>query len=142
MSNLIKNTLIASALIASGTVAEAAGAFKLTSPDIVEGRPLAMAHVANVFGCSGGNISPALEWSGAPEGTKSFVVTAYDPDAPTGSGFWHWSIANIPVSITKLAGGITPNNAPAGSVQVRNDYGFQGFGGACPPPGRVHRYIF
>ena len=104
MPRTIKITLAVIGLAALATTGHAADAFKLVSPDIAEGRQMAMNQVANVFGCNGGNISPELAWSNAPAGTKSFVITAYDPDAPTGSGFWHWSIANIPVTVSKLGG--------------------------------------
>jgi Raf kinase inhibitor-like YbhB/YbcL family protein len=76
-------------------------------------------------------------WNGAPEGTESFAVTVYDPDAPTGSGWWHWFAFNIPADVTSLPGGGEVNG-----VQLTNDYGVEGFGGACPPPGVVHRYQF
>ncbi|MDR6232424.1 Raf kinase inhibitor-like YbhB/YbcL family protein [Pseudomonas psychrotolerans] len=98
------------------------------------------------FGCSGGNVSPQLSWRGAPAGTQGFAVFAYDPDAPTGSGWWHWQVVNIPKDVTSLAAGAgdpSKNNAPAGSVSIKNDYGAVGFGGACPPEGHgVHRYQF
>jgi Raf kinase inhibitor-like YbhB/YbcL family protein len=85
----------------------------------------------------------AASWSGAPEGTKSFAITAYDPDAPTGSGWWHWNAVNIPASVNSVELGASGNGAmPAGTVEITNDYGTAGFGGACPPPGEVHRYIF
>jgi Raf kinase inhibitor-like YbhB/YbcL family protein len=117
-------------------------AFEVTSPDITEGRPLAMAQIANGFGCSGGNVSPGLAWKDAPPGTKSFVVTMYDPDAPTGSGWWHWTVYNIPASATGLptAAGSGGAGLPTGAVQGRTDAGTAGFGGACPPPGPAHRY--
>ncbi|HST91236.1 MAG TPA: YbhB/YbcL family Raf kinase inhibitor-like protein [Brevundimonas sp.] len=87
-----------------------------------------------------GNRSPHLKWSGAPEGTKSFAITCYDPDAPTGSGFWHWTLANIPVDVTELAEGAP---VPAGAVEGRTDFGEPGFGGAAPPQGHgPHRYVF
>lgn len=121
----------------------AAQAFDLTSPEMSEGQPLGTAQVFAGFGCEGGNQSPELAWSGAPEGTKSFALTAYDPDAPTGSGWWHWSVVNIPAEVTSLAPASSATPAmPEGAVELTNDYGTTGFGGACPPPGEVHRYIF
>ena len=98
------------------------------------------------FGCNGGNLSPQLSWSNVPQGTKSFAITAYDPDAPTGSGWWHWVAVNIPTSTTSLetgAGSENSKNMPAGSQMFRTDYGSKSFGGACPPEGdKVHRYQF
>ncbi len=121
----------------------AADGFRLSSTSVAEGETLAAAQVFSGFGCRGGNQSPQLSWSGAPAGTKSFAVTAYDPDAPTGSGWWHWNVVNIPADTTALRAGASGASAlPKGSVEVRNDYGASGFGGACPPPGEVHRYVF
>lgn len=115
----------------------------LTSPDFTEGATLPKAQVLNGFGCSGGNLSPALDWSGAPEGTKSYILTLFDPDAPTGSGWWHWTVANIPASVTGLAAGASPAGLPKGAVEGRTDFGAAGFGGACPPEGAApHRYVF
>lgn len=98
------------------------------------------------FGCSGGNLSPQLSWTGVPKGTEAFAVLAYDPDAPTGSGWWHWQIVNIPKDVTTLAtgaGDLSKNVTPADSINIKNDYGVMGFGGACPPKGHgVHRYQF
>ncbi len=120
-----------------------AGGFALGSVDVAEGRPLSSAQVLNGFGCTGGNVSPELHWSGAPAGTKSFAVTVYDPDAPTGSGWWHWVVFNIPASTASLSAGVGSGGAlPVGAVQSRTDFGAPGFGGACPPPGKPHRYVF
>ena len=123
------------------------GPFTLKSPDLPEGQPLPNAQVFNSFGCTGANVSPRLEWSGAPAGTKSFAVTVYDPDAPTGSGWWHWVVFNIPATTTVLeagAGDPASSKAPrGGAVQSMTDFGVPGFGGACPPQGdKPHRYIF
>ncbi|MFZ5564978.1 MAG: YbhB/YbcL family Raf kinase inhibitor-like protein [Thermodesulfobacteriota bacterium] len=121
-----------------------AGEFTLKS-DALKGQ-LTQDQVYSGFGCSGKNISPALSWTDAPAGTKSFAVTMYDPDAPTGSGWWHWIIFNIPADVRALpsdAGNPGKKLAPAGSVQSLTDFGAPGFGGACPPPGdKPHRYIF
>jgi hypothetical protein len=123
-----------------------AGSFTLTSPQLAPGARVGEAHVFKGFGCSGKNISPALQWSNAPAGTKSFAVTVYDPDAPTGSGWWHWVIFNIPAGVTGLkenAGNPAAALAPAGSVQSRTDFGTTGYGGPCPPVGdKPHRYEF
>lgn len=120
--------------------------FEVTSPQIKAGGRVGEEQVFNSFGCQGGNVSPALQWSGAPKGTKSFAVTVYDPDAPTGSGWWHWVVFNIPADATSLAknaGDPAVNLTPAGSVQSRTDYGKPGYGGACPPVGdKAHRYEF
>lgn len=115
----------------------------LTSPDLADGGVLPAEQVLSGFGCTGANLSPALNWSGAPEGTKSFVLTAYDPDAPTGSGWWHWTVANIPGDVAGLPKGASPAAMPAGAIEARTDFGAPGFGGACPPEGAApHRYIF
>ena len=120
--------------------------FKLTSPDIPADGSIAPVFESDMFGCGGANQSPVLQWSGAPEGTKSFAVTVYDPDAPTGSGWWHWMVINIPASVTELkanAGDKSGANLPDGARQMRNDYGIYAWGGMCPPPGdKPHRYIF
>ena len=98
------------------------------------------------MGCTGKNISPSLNWDNAPKNTKSFAVTVYDPDAPTGSGWWHWIIFNIPSKTSELktdAGNTQKMSAPEGSIQSITDFGKPGFGGACPPEGdKPHRYIF
>ncbi|HEY0599278.1 YbhB/YbcL family Raf kinase inhibitor-like protein [Brevundimonas sp.] len=110
-------------------------AFTLSSNDITDGGVLPDGQVY-----AKGNASPHLKWSGAPEGTKSYAVTCFDPDAPTGSGFWHWAVANIPADVTELPAG---GPIPAGAVEGRTDFGETGYGGAAPPPGHgPHRYIF
>jgi len=123
-----------------------ADSFTLSSNDIKQGEFMAKAQEFNGFGCSGGDLSPQLQWSGAPKGTKSFAITAYDPDAPTGSGWWHWQVVNIATDVTAIetgAGSTKQDLAPKGSFQVNNDYGSRGFGGACPPQGHgVHHYRF
>lgn len=132
-------------LFMAGVVATPAAAqdFRLTSSSIAEGTKLASAQVFKGFGCEGDNVSPQLAWDNAPKGTKSFAVTAYDPDAPTGSGWWHWDVVDIPATTSELRAGASGTSVlPAGSVEIRNDYGAVGFGGACPPPGEVHRYVF
>jgi Raf kinase inhibitor-like YbhB/YbcL family protein len=117
--------------------------FTLTSADIAAGGKIAAAQVFNDFGCTGGNISPALSWRGAPAGTKSFALLMHDPDAPTGSGWWHWLVYNIPASQNSLpAGAGDPKKSllPAGALQGRTDFGTPGYGGPCPPPGKPHHY--
>jgi Raf kinase inhibitor-like YbhB/YbcL family protein len=137
-----------SAVLASVTCfayAGAANAFSVTSPDIKPGGKIALEQVFNSWGCSGKNVSPELKWSGAPKATKSFAISVYDPDAPTGSGFWHWWAVNIPAdttSVPKGAGDDKGSGLPAGAIQAHNDYGAVGFGGPCPPKGKPHRYIF
>lgn len=123
--------------------ASPASAFDLTSPDVSEGGTLKTEQVANVFGCKGGNVSPELAWHDVPAGTKSFVVTMYDPDAPTGSGFWHWVAFDIPGTATGLARGAGSEGGtlPAGAIESKADAGMAHFIGACPPPGPAHRYI-
>jgi len=122
---------------------------KVTSAEMKDGGTIANEQVATVFNgsdCKGGNISPSLSWTGAPSGTKSFVITVYDPDAPTGSGFWHWAVFNIPastMSIPKNAGDVKAKLMPKDALQLRNDYGLSGYGGPCPPKGDApHHYIF
>lgn len=97
-----------------------------------------------VFGnCGGDNRSPQLSWSGAPSGTKSYAITCFDPDAPTGAGYWHWLTWNVPASTTSLPLGFGTGDSPSMGVTGTNDYGMRGYGGPCPPPGDgAHRYIF
>ncbi|MDN5088468.1 YbhB/YbcL family Raf kinase inhibitor-like protein [Aliarcobacter butzleri] len=114
--------------------------FTLTSSDL-KGQ-LTKKQEFNGFGCSGENISPQLSWENAPKGTKSFAITVYDPDAPTGSGWWHWVVFDIPSNKTTLASGFG-NSDSKEAIQSITDYGKTGFGGACPPVGdKAHRYIF
>lgn len=128
------------------TYSAAGEIFVLSSPVLKEGEKMIMNQVFSGFGCTGKNISPELEWKNAPKGTKSFAVTVYDPDAPTGSGWWHWVIFNIPKDTAKLpenAGDTASGLAPKGSVQSMTDFGTPGYGGACPPAGdKPHKYIF
>ncbi|MGN9812252.1 YbhB/YbcL family Raf kinase inhibitor-like protein [Micromonospora sp. BQ11] len=115
-------------------------AFTLASDDVRNGEPMDDAYAHTSVG--GDNVSPELHWSDFPADTKGFVVTCFDPDAPTGSGFWHWVLVNLPVTVTRLPHGASGDDL-AGGFTVRNDYGSDGYGGAAPPPGdRPHRYVF
>jgi Raf kinase inhibitor-like YbhB/YbcL family protein len=117
--------------------------FTLKSADL--GGQFTNEFIAGTFGCSGANKSPQLEWQNAPAGTQSFAVTIYDPQAPTGSGWWHWLIFDIPASTHELkqgAGNPSVNLAPVGSIQGITDYGVTGYGGPCPPPNDApHGYV-
>ena len=141
----IRRTLVAGGALLACALGAQAGGFILSSPTIKPGSMLTDAQVFNGFGCSGKNVSPALAWSGAPAGAKSFALTVYDPDAPTGSGWWHWVVYNLPASAAQLpegAGTADGKGLPEGSSQGRTDFGAPGFGGACPPVGKAHRYVF
>ncbi|GHF56129.1 hypothetical protein FHX82_002364 [Amycolatopsis bartoniae] len=121
-------------------------AFTLRSDDVADGQTLDTPHLSGIFGVPGGeDRSPHLAWEGAPEGTKSYAVTVYDPDAPTASGFWHWAVFNIPASVTELpsgAGDADGSKLPSGAVTLKNDGGVKQFLGAAPPPGHgPHRYF-
>lgn len=143
----------AAAALAGGTPLEAqsAGAsasktaapFTLTSPDLEEGGTIRRAEVN--ARCGGRNISPALEWRNPPDGTQSFVLLMHDPDSPGAEGFWHWVVYDIPANVTSLpanAGNTRKKLMPPGAVQARSDFGNEGYGGPCPPPGKPHRYFF
>jgi len=132
------------AMLLAGAASAGAAELSLTSPDIKPGARIADEQVGDRFGCSGANVSPALSWSGAPKGTKSFALGVHDPDAPSAGGFWHWLIFNIPAaadSLAKNAGDPKAGLAPAGAAQGRNDAGSQGYFGPCPPEGdKPHHY--
>jgi len=127
---------------AKGKTTAAPSHFNATASDFVSKGRIAVTHVYNGMGCAGQNISPALQWANPPAGTKSFAVTMYDPDAPTGSGWWHWVMYNIPASTTSLADGAgNGRNAPSGSAEGMTDFGTKGYGGPCPPVGnKPHHY--
>jgi Raf kinase inhibitor-like YbhB/YbcL family protein len=138
MQKLVSFLLLA--VLAGGGLS--AQTFTLKSNDI--GGQATNKQFANSFGCHGGNVSPELHWENAPAGTQAFAVTMYDKDAPTGSGFWHWLVFNIPANVTELpsdAGNISKNLTPAGAIQTNNDGGAPGYIGPCPPAGPIHEYI-
>lgn len=136
MRSLVVVALSATLVAAAG----AAGAFELSSPDFPAGGKLPDSAVLAGFGCTGGNRLPALRWRDPPPGTRSFALSLYDQDAPTGSGFWHWMAIDVPPDLRRIdAGPILPE----GAAMARNDYGAQGYGGVCPPEGDPpHRYVF
>jgi Raf kinase inhibitor-like YbhB/YbcL family protein len=145
MTRHVTRALFVATLAAlSSAGAQKTAKFTVSSPDLHEGQKMASAQVFNGMGCTGSNTSPALEWNGAPASTKSYAITLYDPDAPTGSGWWHWVVYNIPASVTKLAAGAgdpKKNLLPPGAAQGNTDFGAPGYGGACPPPGdKPHHY--
>jgi len=137
-------TLLTTMSLAAGT---AEAQFRLASRDFQPGGTIHDEQAYNASGCTGQNVSPDLRWSGAPAGTKSFALLLHDPDAPTGgAGWWHWIVYNIPAGTTELRKGAGKSDGtalPAGAAGVANDYGTQGYGGPCPPPGdKPHRYVF
>lgn len=119
--------------------------FTLTSESVTDGQPLSNEQVSGIMGAGGEDVSPQLSWSGFPEETRSFAVTVYDPDAPTGSGFWHWAVFNLPATVTDLPAGVGDGSAkgfPGDAVTLANDAGLKRFIGAAPPPGHgPHRYL-
>ena len=136
---------VLSALIAALLVSPAA-AFEISSPAVGSDGVIPPKYIANAFGCTGENISLPLTWKDAPADAKSLAITMYDPDAPTGSGFWHWLVVNLPASTTELpegAGQVGNGNLPTGTVQARGDAGVPSYFGPCPPQGdSPHRYVF
>jgi Raf kinase inhibitor-like YbhB/YbcL family protein len=138
-----KVSFIAAIMLLCSTTIFAQKTFTLTSKNV--GGQATKVQEFNGFGCSGDNVSPQLSWANAPEGTKSFAVTMYDPDAPTGSGFWHWVVFDIPANANELvenAGNVSLDLVPKGAIQSLTDYGVKGFGGPCPPQGHgIHEYI-
>eukprot|EP00441_Pelagodinium_beii_P040039 CAMPEP_0197627114 /NCGR_PEP_ID=MMETSP1338-20131121/5811_1 /TAXON_ID=43686 ORGANISM="Pelagodinium beii, Strain RCC1491" /NCGR_SAMPLE_ID=MMETSP1338 /ASSEMBLY_ACC=CAM_ASM_000754 /LENGTH=184 /DNA_ID=CAMNT_0043197739 /DNA_START=48 /DNA_END=602 /DNA_ORIENTATION=- len=121
----------------------ACGNFSVTSDDFKDAGNFGKQQLSGKFGVEGGeDLSPQLSWSGFPAETKSFAVTCYDPDAPTGCGFMHWVAYDIPASVTSLERGASGGKLPAGVKELNNDAGFLGYLGAACPPGRTHRYIF
>lgn len=144
MRKAVFGAVLVSAIAATGLAR--ADDLRLTSPDVTEGGTLKPEQVLHGSGCTGANISPALQWTGAPAGTKSFAITMFDPDADVGKGWWHWIIYDIPANVTGLpknAGNIKQRLAPKGSIQTATDFGTPGYGGPCPPKGDdEHRYVF
>lgn len=135
----------AGAAILVGAPGFSSTSFKLESTAVVAQGYFADEQVFNGYGCTGGNVSPPLRWSGAPSGTKSFAITLFDPDAPGGSGWWHWAIYDIPGAVSALppGAGNPKGELPHGAVQGRTDFGFAAYGGPCPPPhAKPHRYVF
>lgn len=138
-----KSTLILAAILSLSSGLFAQNTFTLSSKDL--GGQASKSQEFNGFGCTGENQSPQLSWQNAPEGTKSFAITMYDPDAPTGSGWWHWLVFDIPSNVNELqanAGNLSLNLAPEGAIQSISDYGANGYGGPCPPEGHgIHQYV-
>lgn len=143
----MRKTLYFTTLVLLSLATQAvAGDLHLTSTSFQPSGTLPARQVLNGFGCSGANLSPQLSWQGEPAGTKSFAITAYDPDAPTGSGWWHWLVFNLPKDIHHLpedSGNPKKGLMPSQAVQAKTDFGTPGYGGACPPAGNpAHRYQF
>ena len=140
-SAVLKAIGASAAVVLSAQLAQA-GTFSVSTNSGVKGQ-FPNAQFANAMGCTGDNISPQVSWKNAPKGTQSFVVTMYDPDAPTGSGWWHWVVANIPADVRELPAGAgsAAGVLPAGVVSFKNDGGQAGYGGICPPAGQTHRYV-
>ena len=140
-------TYIVSLLVAVAFAAEvAAPGLHLSSPSFAAGGTIPHQFSYDGYGCSGENVSPQLQWSGAPAGTHSFALTMFDPDARSGQGWWHWVVFNIPASakgLQKGAGAGSGDLMPGGAVQGRSDFQTVGYGGPCPPAGqKPHHYVF
>jgi Raf kinase inhibitor-like YbhB/YbcL family protein len=134
--------MILSFLLVASTFANAAGTFKLSS-NLAAGKAIPADYYGNQFGCTAKGLSPELEWSNVPKGTKSFAITFYDKDAPTGSGFWHYVLVDIPADVHKIdLNALAEAKLPAGSMETMTDAGKPGFFGPCPPAGRKHTYIY
>ncbi|MFN7857317.1 MAG: YbhB/YbcL family Raf kinase inhibitor-like protein [Acidovorax sp.] len=150
MKNMLITTLgsvAAAALLAISMPGHAQSAFTLKSADVPDGGSIAQQFAFNGFGCTGQNVSPSLEWSNPPAGTKSLALMVHDPDAQTGgAGFWHWVVTDIPAHVTSLARGAGASDGtrlPEAAKQVATDFGMPGWGGPCPPVGdKPHRYVF
>jgi Raf kinase inhibitor-like YbhB/YbcL family protein len=140
-----RKTLIWAALAGLTLNSAHAADFKLSSTDIGADKPLTQEFVFSGFGCTGANQSPALAWSGAPAGTRSYAVALFDPDAMQGRGFWHWLMVNIPASTTALARDAGKNDGsrlPSGALQIKNGFRAPGYSGSCPPPAdEPHGYV-
>lgn len=143
--SVIKHMIVFTSL-GFGCASGQAGGFQLSSPTIAPDSTLNKAHVYKGYGCHGDNQSPALNWTAGPKGTQSYAITVFDPDAPTGSGWWHWVVYNIGAEVSALpagAGEASGRYLGASARQGRNDFGDMAYGGACPPAGdHAHRYIF
>jgi hypothetical protein len=134
------------AAVAVPAMAADAGRLTLSSAEVSDGKMMAAEQVLNTFGCTGGNVSPGFKWANPPTGTKSFALTMFDPDAPTGSGWWHWVVVDIPATARELPKGAGKSGVvkiEGGARQTRTDFGKPGYGGPCPPPGssKAHRYV-
>lgn len=138
-----KSTLVIALFLGISSISVGQKTFTLSSSTL--GGEATITEEFNGFGCTGSNQSPQLSWANAPEGAKSFAITMFDPDAPTGSGWWHWLVFDIPANVNELlanAGNVEANLAPSGAIQSKTDYGAMGYGGPCPPEGHgLHQYI-
>jgi Raf kinase inhibitor-like YbhB/YbcL family protein len=142
MLTIVTATGVAAYMTAPKKV-EAAGAFTMTSSAFKNNAAIPEKYSFNAMGCTGQNVSPPLEWKNPPAGTKSFALMVHDPDAPTGSGWWHWVVYNIPADATSLPEGAAAATLPKGAVEGNTDFGKAGWGGPCPPPGSgKHHYNF